>query len=175
MRQALVSCALLLGVAAGTVQADAPLTGLDRLAALLPGTWRTAGQTFDSQFTKAGPQSYTIVRDCWREDSALKCVNVVNGVLQLYDIFSWDEGGALYEETQITPQGKQPGFHITVKGETWTYDQEITDRNGGVIHYRIVRTYASALSADYLYEYSSDGKTWTPIARGTETKFINGK
>lgn len=175
MRHFIVCCVLLLSVSAGAVRADAPLAGLDRLAAVLPGTWRTTGQTFDSQFTKAGPQLYTTVRDCWREDSAYKCVNVVNGVLQLYDIFSWDEGGALYEETQVTPQGKQAGFHITVKGDSWTYDQEIEDRSGGVIHYRIVRTYASPLSADYLYEYSSDGKTWTRIAQGTETKLVSGK
>ena len=158
----------------GLAAADTPASGLDRLAQVLPGTWKTAGQTLDTQFTKAGPQTYTTVRDCWREGAEYKCVFVVNGQLQLFDIFSWDAGDGIYQELQITPQGKQPVFHISVKGDTWTYDQDIESRDGHVIHYRIVRGYTSRTSADYLYEYSVDGKDWTPIAKGTETRVDGG-
>lgn len=158
-------------LAVAPVWADAPeVSGLDRLAAVFPGTWKTAGQTFDSQFTKAGIQAYTTVRDCWREDEEFKCVFVVNGRLQLFDIFSWNAGDGLYRETQITPEGRQPDFHIFVKDATWTYDQDIETQGGKVVHYRIVRSYTSPTSAGYLYEYSMDGKTWTPIAKGVETR-----
>jgi hypothetical protein len=153
-----------------TSAADAPVTALDRLAAVLPGTWKTVGQTFDSPMTKAGPQGYTTVHDCWREQDAYKCVYVVNGTLQLYDIFSWDAGNGLYGMTQITPQGRQPEFRVNVKDNTWTYDQDIVTQEGQVIHYRIVRNYTSALSADYEYEYSTDGKQWNTIAKGTDTR-----
>lgn len=159
----LLACAL-------SAAAEAPVTGLDRLAAVLPGTWKTVGQTFDSAMTKAGPQGYTTVHDCWREKDEYKCVYVVNGTLQLYDIFSWNAGDGLYGMTQITPQGRQPEFHVSVKNNTWTYDQDIVTQQGQVIHYRIVRTYTSAVSADYEYQYSSDGKTWNTIAKGTDTR-----
>jgi len=161
---------LALGVFATTALADTPMpTGLDRLGLVLPGTWKTQGQTFDSPFTKAGPQNYVTRRDCWREAEAYKCVFVVNGSLQLYDIFSWDAAGQIYQETQITPQGRQPEFHVSVKGDTWTYDQDIVRPDSTVIHYRIVRVYSSASSATYSYAYSNDGKQWTEIAKGSET------
>jgi len=169
-RAALLLCIL----PAGSALADAPVaTGLGRLAQVLPGTWKTVGQTFASQFTKAGPQTYTTVRDCWGEGTEYKCVFVVSGQLQLYDIFSWSAGDGIYQELQITPQGKQAPFHVSVKGDTWTYDQDIESHDGQVVHYRIVRSYTAPTSADYLYEYSLDGKEWTPIAKGVETK-ING-
>ena len=144
-------------------------TGLDRLAQVLPGTWTTKGETLDSPFTKAGPQNYVTQRECWRDAAAFKCVFVVNGSLQLYDIFSWDAQDQLYEETQITPKGSQPEFHITVKGDTWTYDQDILRPDSTVIHYRIIRVYTSPTSATYSYSFSTDGKQWTEIAKGNET------
>jgi hypothetical protein len=151
--------------------ADTPApTGLDRLAQVLPGTWTTKGETLDSPFTKAGPQDYVTRRECWRDTAAYKCVFVVNGSLQLYDIFSWDAQDQLYQETQITPKGPQPEFHISVKGDTWTYDQDIVRPDGTVIHYRILRVYTSVSSATYSYSFSTDGKQWTDIAKGSETR-----
>jgi len=105
-------------------------TGLERLAATLPGTWKTEGQTFDTAISKNGPQHYVTVRDCWRTDSAVKCVFIVNGVLEHYSIYSWDAANNLYQETPITGRGKQPEVHIGVKGNVWTYDQDTQDRDG---------------------------------------------
>ncbi|HEY1773975.1 MAG TPA: hypothetical protein VGH91_12375 [Gammaproteobacteria bacterium] len=167
MRIAFVVMALWMS---GALAGPAAPTGLDRLAQVLPGTWTTHGQTFDSPFTKAGPQDYTTRRDCWRDADSYKCVWVVNGSLQLYDIFSWDAEDQLYQETQITPKGRQPDFHISVKGDTWIYDQDIERPDNTVIHYRILRVYTSATSASYSYSFSTDGKRWTDIAKGTETR-----
>lgn len=169
MRIVLCLLCLILWVSTALAESPAP-TGLDRLAVVLPGTWKTAGQTVDSAFTKAGPQNYVTQRDCWREKDSFKCVFVVNGTLQLYDIFSWDAPNGLYHETQITVKGRQPDFNVSVKGDTWTYDQDIARPDGSVVHYRIVRSYTSATSAYYTYEYSTDGKAWNEIATGTETK-----
>lgn len=168
----LAACAFVasfLAVPALAAEPPAP-AGLDRLAQLLPGTWRTEGQTFDSPFTKAGPQRYTTQRDCWQGEGSYKCVSVVNGTLQLYAIFGWDAKDNLYHETQVTAQGKQPEFHVSVDGDTWTYGQDIARSDGSVVHYRIVRTYMSPASAAYSYAYSLDGKQWTEIAKGTETR-----
>jgi hypothetical protein len=150
-------------------------TGLDRLAARLPGTWKTEGQTYDTAISKTGPQHYVTVRDCWRTDSAVKCVFIVNGVLEHYSIFSWDAANQLYQETPITSRGKQPEVHISVKDKVWTYDQDIQDRDGNAVHIRIVRTYTSPLSADYLMEYSGDGQQWTQVAKSVETRTDAGK
>jgi hypothetical protein len=150
-------------------------TGLERLAATLPGTWKTEGQTFDTAISKNGPQHYVTVRDCWRTDSAVKCVFIVNGVLEHYSIYSWDAANNLYQETPITGRGKQPEVHIGVKGNVWTYDQDTQDRDGNVVHLRIVRTYTSPVSADYLMEYSGDGQQWTLVAKSVETRTDAGK
>jgi hypothetical protein len=150
--------------------ADAPVTGLDRLAAVLPGTWNTEGQNFDTAVSHAGPQHYVTVRDCWREKDAYKCVYVVNGVLEHYSIFSWDAGNGLYQETAINPRGKLPEVHISVKDNVWTYDQDIQDRDGNVVHIRTIRTFTSPVSVGYLMEYSADGKQWVVVTKSTETR-----
>jgi hypothetical protein len=44
-----------------------------------------------------------------------------------------------------------------------------------VVHVRIVRTYTSPVSADYLMEYSGDGQQWTLVAKSVETRTDAGK
>lgn len=175
MRFSLLLPALL--IPALSAAADAPpTTGLDRLAQVLPGTWKTEGQTFDvPNITKAGPQHFTTVRDCWRDADAYKCVYVVNGTLQLYDIISWHAVDGTYLLTRITKDGRQPEFHISVKDDVWTFAQDIQRQDGHIVHYRIVRTITSPGTVNYVNELSEDGKEWTPMARGTETRSDAGK
>lgn len=162
-------------LAAGPAAADAPAaTGMERLAQVLPGTWKSAGQTFDTQYTKAGAVDFTTYRDCWREGAEYKCVYVVNRKLQLFSIFDWDAGDGIYHENQITVQGPSPVFNIVVKGNTWTYDQDGQDKQGNVYHYRIVRTYTSPTSVQFTNQYSLDGKTWVTLEQGTETRVGGG-
>lgn len=162
---------LLFCLCAAPALADAPAaSGIDRLAALLPGTWKTTGETFDSQFTKAGKVDYVADRDCWKEAAEYKCVFVVNRKLQLLSIFSWDAQDGLYHENQITVAGPSPVFNIMVKGSVWTYTQDGEDKQGNVYHYRKVRDYSQPGAVSFTGEYSLDGKTWVTIEKGTETK-----
>ena len=160
---------LVLALVVTPALADAP-TGLDRLAAFLPGTWKTEGQAFDSPVSKAMPQHYTTRRECWREPDAYKCVSLVNGTLQLYDVYSWDAVAGVYHQTRITPQGKQPDFTLGVQGDTWTSDQDITRADGSMVHYRVVHSYSAPGSDTYADSFSSDGKTWVDVAKGSETR-----
>jgi hypothetical protein len=167
---------LLAALSATATLAESPApTGLDRLAAILPGTWQTEGETSDSPISKAGPQHYTTHRDCWREADAYECVSVVNGSLQLYDIFSWDAAAGVYHQTRITPQGKQPDFSISVKGDTWSFEQDISRADGSLVHYRVTRTYTAPGAETYANAFSSDGKTWVDVAKGTETRLDAGR
>lgn len=166
MRKSIV--ALCLFCAASAAAGDAP-TGLDRLALLLPGTWKTEGQTLDSPVSKAGPQHYTTRRDCWREPDAYKCVSVVNGTLQLYDVYGWDAAAGVYHQTRVTPQGRQPDFTVTVQGGSWTFQQDITRADGSTAHLRIVRSLAGA-TASYDESFSLDGKAWVDVAKGVDTR-----
>ncbi len=155
--------------------ADTPgPTGLGRLAQLLPGIWATSGQTYDTQFTKAGTVSYTTDRDCWLEGAELKCVFVVNRKLQLLSIFDWDAIDGIYHENQITVQGPSPVFNIYVKGDVWTYLQDGQDKTGDVYHTRLVKTYVSPDQVDITTEYSLDGKTWVLYEKATETRVKGG-
>jgi len=170
-RLALLSALLL----AGPALADAPpATGIYRLAGLLPGTWTTTGQTFDTKFTKAGPVGYTTDRDCWIESQELKCVFVVNRRLQLLSIYDWDAADGIYHENQITVQGPAPTFNIYVKGQVWTYLQDGQDKTGNVYHTRIVKTYVSPDKVDITTEYSLDGKTWVLYEKASETRLDGG-
>ncbi len=173
-RHTLIALAFLAApVHAGTPAVPNP-TGLDRLAAVLPGTWKSTGEGYKTPFTNEGKVDYTTVRDCWREGGEFKCVFVVNRRLQLLSIFSWDAADGVYHENQITVQGPSPVFNIQVKDNVWTYTQDGQDKQGNVYHYRIVRTYTSATSADFLNEYSLDGKTWVTLEKGTETRVDAG-
>ena len=171
MRKGILSLCLLCATASA---ADAPV-GLDRLAAFLSGTWKTEGQAFDSPVSKATPQHYTTRRECWREPEASKCVSLVNGTLQLYDIYSWDASAGVYHQTRITPQGKQPDFTLRVQGDTWTFDQDISRADGSVVHYRVLRSYSAPGSATYADSFSADGKTWVDVAKGTEMRLDAAK
>ena len=169
----LAACLVLLTAPA---YADAPPTaapaGLERLAAILPGIWKTTGETYATQFTQAGKVNYMTVRDCWQEGPEYKCVFVVNNKLQLFGIYSSDPDG-IYHESQITAQGPSPAFNIFVKGDVWTYLQEGEDKEGKVYHTRLTKTYGSPGSVAITSEYSLDGKTWVLYEKATETR-VNG-
>ncbi len=165
----IVFMSMLLATGAALAAGPAP-TGLPRLIALLPGTWTTTGQTYDTQFTKAGQVGYTSDRDCWLEGPELKCVYVVNRKLQLFSIFDWDATDSVYHENQITVQGPSPVFNILVKGETWIYLQDGQDKTGNFYHTRLTKTYASPDKVDITSEYSLDGKTWVLYEKATETR-----
>jgi len=173
-RHALTAFALLAAPAYAATPPATTSTGLDRLAAVLPGTWKSVGEGYATQFTQAGKVDYTTFRDCWREGEEFKCVFVVNRKLQLFSIFDWNAADGVYHESQITVQGPSPVFNITVKDNVWTYNQDGQDKQGNVYHYRIVRTYTSPTSADFLNEYSLDGKTWVTLEKGTEKRVDAG-
>ncbi|HEV7165613.1 MAG TPA: hypothetical protein VGO35_09515 [Gammaproteobacteria bacterium] len=158
---------------AAPAYADAPPaapTGLGRLAAILPGIWKTSGETYATQFTQAGKVNYVTVRDCWHEGTEFKCVFVVNNKLQLFGIYSWDSPNGIYHENQITVQGPSPVFNIYVKGDTWTYLQDGEDKEGKIYHTRLTKTYGSSTSVAITSEYSLDGKTWVLYEKATETR-----
>jgi hypothetical protein len=81
----------------------------------------------------------------------------------------------MYRQTRITPQGKQPDFAISVKGDSWSFDQDIPRADGSVAHYRIVRVFTSASVSAYEYTYSTDGKTWNEVAKGTESRMVSDR
>lgn len=161
---------LILALLAAPAFADAPATGLDALAPLLPGTWKGTGEVYQTEYTKAGQMSYVSARDCWLQASELKCVFVVNKRLELYAIFTLDAGNGIYHETQFTHEGESPVFNIYVKGNTWTYLQDGEDKGGNVYHTRIVKTYVSPTHVDITTEYSVDNKTWVLYQKATETR-----
>ena len=161
---------LLMSLCAAPAFADTPATGIDRLAAILPGTWKTTGETLDTAYTKAGKVDYVALRDCWREAAEFKCVFIVNRKLQLLSIYSWDAVNGVYHENQVTVQGPSPVYNIMVKDGVWTYTQELEDKDGKVHHYRKIRDYSHPGSVGFTGEYSDDGKTWVTFEKGTETK-----
>jgi hypothetical protein len=174
-RPALIAFALLAAPAyAGTPPAAGPV-GLDRLAAVMPGLWKSTGETYSTQFTQAGKVDFITLRDCWREDADYRCVFVVNRKLQLFSIFTWNAADDVYHENQITVQGPSPAFNIMVKDNVWTSTQDGQDKQGKVYHYRKIRTYTSSSSVDFVSEYSLDGKTWVQLEKGVETRVDAGR
>ena len=154
---------------------DAVGAALDKLAATFPGTWKSDGESFKTEYGAGGKSAFTTVRDCWRTPDAFKCVLIQDGGLRAETVFTYNAATGLYYEDEITPKGRAPSFTLMVKDNVWTYHQDTTDAAGNAIVYEIVRTFTSPTTVEYHSEYTRNGKEWIGMTKGTETKVDTGK
>ena len=168
-------CIAALTPAAPAVADDTADAALDKLAAAFAGTWKTSGESFKTQYTEGGKDEFTTVRDCWPTRDTLRCVLIKDGKLMAELVFTYNVGSGAYNEAEITPNGRTPGFTVMVKDNSWTFRQDVTDNTGNALQYELVRTYTSPTAVEYHTEYTRNGKEWIGMAKGTETKIDAGK
>lgn len=164
----LMAAALLAPVSA---LADTPAADpLAVVAAQFSGNWKVDVQSFATEFSREGSQSYVEQRDCARVDAMLTCKVTANGTLQSVLSFAWDLPAGVYRVQENVGGKPQPDMTLTIRGTLWTFLQETHDAYGVPLHYRITRSYRSATGASYSTGFSRNGTDWVILTKGTEIK-----
>ena len=165
-------CLMALGMlTAACALADAPAADpLDVIANQLAGSWNVEEKSFDSEFSREGSQSYTLVRECKAAEQALTCTFTANGQLQLAQRFTWDAGAKAYRVDEVVGGHPQPPLKLSIQGNTWTYLQETHDRAGTPIHYRILMVFRTSSGVSYSTGFSRNGTDWVMMTKGTQIK-----
>ncbi len=169
---AVVVMGLLSGwVAAQTAQKAEPEPG-DGLSVIMAyaGVWKIQGERFATAHSEAGKEDTTLRNDCWRSGGYIACNQYVDGESKVLLVFTCNEKDKTYMSYQIPQGGGQPGSSkVLIAGNAWMFPWEVT--NGPTTtHFRVVFEFAAADHINYRQEFSTDGVTWTQMAKGTEIK-----
>ena len=166
-----MSCLLLIVLPAAAAAA-APPQGLDRLAAYA-GSWDTAMTHLDTPYSKAGSERHRLDNDCWRSDTFYACRQSVDGKSQALLVFTYDAAQDRYASYPVVPGSDRAHAGVLlIHGREWVFPWDGTEQ-GKTTHYRVVNTWSSPDSIEFRQEYSADGKTWTTMATGHETRIRN--
>lgn len=172
---------LFLGLVLGSAQAAAPAAasaagsvssakpaGLDVLKAYA-GRWKTEIHYLDTPYSKATDSSYELRNDCWRSGGYYACDQFVGGASKALLVFTYDEQG--YHSYPITP-GVGDTVHagqLIVNGSVWTFPWQLV-KDGKTTYFRVQNTWTTQDHIEFRQEYSADGKQWTLMAGGHETR-----
>lgn len=170
---ALMLCNLL-AVAGGLAQQNrkpgrAQAMGLERLR-ILAGTWKSNGERYATDYSKAGKSFATLHNDCWASGEFYACDQIVDGASKSLVIFSVDEKTGEYNSYAIGSQGGAAHHgSLRIEGNTWTYADPPGASNIKV-HFRTINVFTQPSVIHYRVEYSRDDKHWTTMLEGVETK-----
>ncbi|MGE5624417.1 MAG: hypothetical protein ACM3ZT_02600 [Bacillota bacterium] len=145
-------------------------TGLALIQARYAGTWKVDETDFDTGVSRAGTKQYEITRDCALTGAMLDCKLMAEGALQGEQRFTWDAAAKVFHVDMDIGGRPQPPLTLTVRDNSWNFLQQVTDRNGNLLHLRIARQYHSDTEVSYSVGYSQDGTNWTVMSQGTEIK-----
>jgi len=88
-----IACGIMLGASAlvanplsKNAAAQSAPAGLEKLK-VLAGTWKSDGQAYDTEFSKASKDSSTLHNDCWQSGEFYACDQIVDGVSRALIIF----------------------------------------------------------------------------------------
>jgi hypothetical protein len=156
------------GEAAWAQAAKPEASGVEAIWAYA-GTWKTEMEHFDTAFSKAGKESSTLKNECWKSGGYVACRQIVDGDPKVLIVFTCKAGGEC-TSYQIPPDGSEAGSgKMTISGNTWTFPWS-TAEGGKTTYFRVVNVWTSARTIEFRQEFSTDGKNWTRMASGHETK-----
>jgi hypothetical protein len=151
------------------VLAAAP-QGLDALAGYA-GRWKAEIHRFKTAYSDRGEDLFELRNDCWRSAGFFVCDQFVGGESKALLVFLYDARSGGYASYPIAAAGVpvvHPGA-LVLQGPVWTFPWD-TEEAGKITHFRVVNTWESADSILFRQEYSADGKQWTLMAEGHETR-----
>ncbi len=154
---------------AAVAAAPAPPDPLAPLAAY-QGSWKADLETLDSPYDKASKVEATIRNDCHRWEKFYACAQTVNGQRGALLVYSFTGTPGAYTSTPIPPDGSPASSgKLNIEGAVWTFPWDGT-HDGATVHFRVVNRFVSPDEIEFRREASTDGKTWTLIGRGRETR-----
>ena len=173
---------LFLGLVLGSAQAAAPAAasaagsassgqpqGLDLLKAYA-GHWKSEIHYLDTPYSKQGDTAYDLRNDCWRSAGYYACDQFVGGESKALLVFTWDPQHG-YLSYPITP-GSGDTVHagpLIVAGSVWTFPWQLL-KDGKTTYFHVLNTWSTPDRIEFRQEYSADGKQWTLMAEGHETR-----
>ena len=147
----------------------AQVTGIDAIQAYA-GTWKTEMEHFNTAYSKAGKESTTLQNDCWKSGEFYACHQIVNGESKALIVFTYDSTTKAYTTYPIMLDGRAAGHgKLVIEGKVWTYPWEDSE-NGKTTYFRVVNTFTAPNRIEFQQEYSTDQKSWTLMAKGSEVK-----
>lgn len=138
---------------------------------VLAGTWVADGQTFDTEYSKAGKDSSTLHNDCWQSGMFYVCDQIVDGDSKALILFVAGEKAGTFVSYGIVPPNPANAGQLVISGNTWAY--------GGVIagaqppYWRTLNEFANAagtVTIHYKVQFSKDGQSWISTKEGVETR-----
>jgi hypothetical protein len=166
---AVLAFVLLAGAAKPAIAQGAGIDGINAIQAY-EGTWKTEMEHFDTAYSKAGKESSTLQNDCWKSGEFYACHQIVNGESKALIVFTYDPKTKAYTTYPIMLDGRAAGHgKLVIEGNVWTYPWENTE-NGKTTYFHVVNTFTTPKTIEFRQEYSTDQKSWTLMAKGTEVK-----
>ncbi|MBV8283119.1 MAG: hypothetical protein JO175_00640 [Candidatus Eremiobacteraeota bacterium] len=147
-----------------TARADA-----DDARADYAGTWHGSGTFYATVYSKPGPSSDT-TSCAWEADKTyLVCSqDSVTPYGPGKQLTVYARIGDAYVFQRIDPSGAVHTAEVTVSGKTWTYSNATYELGKRVV-YRTINVFDGNTQRWYS-EFSYDGKRWTRMAEGVETR-----
>jgi len=152
------------------VAAQAAPAGLDKLK-VLAGTWKSDGQAYDTEFSKATKDTATLHNDCWQSGEFYACDQIVDGMSRALIVFSFNAKDGTYNNYAIQAGGAPagPGGILTIAGNTWTYAPRM-NADAKPPFFRTVNVFDGRATIHYKIEFTRDNQTWTKTREGTERR-----
>jgi hypothetical protein len=138
---------------------------------VLAGTWNADGQTFDTEYSKAGKDSSTLHNDCWQSGMFYACDQVVDGDSKALIVFAAGEKPGAFVSYGIVPPNPANAGRLVIDGNTWAYGGVIT--GAPAPYWRTLNEFSNpggTTTIHYKVQYSKDGTNWISTKEGVETK-----
>ena len=144
-------------------------TGVDVLRAYA-GTWKVEKENLATAESKAGHESNMLRNDCWQSGGYFVCDQFVNGESKALLVFTYDAARKVYTSYPVPTDGSSAGKgRLMIEGNVWTFPWQ-TGEGAGATFFRVVNVFVSPARIEFRQEFSRDGKQWTVMARGAETR-----
>ncbi len=146
-------------------------TGLAKLS-VYNGTWKIKTTYFRTQYSKPHTDSIVLDTRCWNTPNYYVCNEVKNGKSSRLIIYTPDAGAHEFYAYFITQNGghRTSGMKLSTAGKGWTYSAKLTAPDGKAVYDRITNTFKGPDAIDFKEKISLDGKHWTTMNEGHETR-----
>lgn len=151
-------------------RAQSAPAGLDKLK-VLAGTWKSDGQAYDTEFSKAAKDTSTLHNDCWQSGEFYACDQIVDGVSRALIIFTFNAKDGTYNNYAVQAGGAPArlGGILMIDGNTWTYSSR-PDPDAKPPFFHTVNVFDGDSTIHYKLEFTRDNKTWTTTREGIERR-----
>jgi len=148
-----------------------PITVAARLKPLvvLAGTWKTDGQRYATEYSKAGRDTSLLHNDCWGSGVFFACDQIVDGKSTALIVFSPGDKPGAFHNYAIPSAGGPAGLGLlTIADTTWVWGPALGDTSG--TRWNTTNVFTTPTTIRYRVQFSHDGRNWTTMSEGNERK-----